>query len=157
MTRRFLEAARDRVHRDIAPQLKAAVERRLPAVTGGRYDQVAVDPASLAVQVRATGAPWRPATGLSHGTAEQVYLLLRLAMAEHLVTNGETAPLVLDDVTVQSDRARTEVLLDLLHDVAGERQVVVFSQEEAVLAWAERRLQGPRDALVRLEPLGVSL
>jgi uncharacterized protein YhaN len=78
-------------------------------------------------------------------------------MAEHLVTNGETAPLVLDDVTVQSDRARTEVLLDLLHDVAGERQVVVFSQEEAVLAWAERRLQGPRDALVRLEPLGVSL
>lgn len=156
-TRRFLEDARERVHRDIAPQLKAAVESRLATVTAGRYDQVAVDPATLHVQVRAAGAPWRPATALSHGTAEQVYLLLRLAMAEHLVTGAETAPLVLDDVTVQSDPARTEAFLGLLHETSRDRQVIVFSQEDAVLEWATRTLRGPQDALVRLERIGVAL
>lgn len=156
-TQQFLEAARDRVHRDIAPQLKAAVERRLHTVTAGRYTQVAVDPATLAVMVRAAGAPWRAASSLSHGTAEQVYLLLRLALAEHLVSGNETAPLVLDDVTVQFDHDRTESILDLLHEASTERQVVVFTQEEAVVAWAARRLSGPRDALIRLETLGVGL
>ena len=50
----------------------------------------------------ATGK-WREARLLSEGTREQIYLLLRVAMAEHLVTTGETAPLLLDEVTVQSD------------------------------------------------------
>lgn len=148
----FLEQARERVHRDIAPRLKQSVEARLPTVTGGRYDGVRVNPADLAVHVRSASGAWRDATLLSHGTAEQVYLLLRVAMAEHLATTGEPIPLLLDDPTAQADRERTQAVLGLLHELSGQRQVILFSQEEEVLSWAEANLTAPDDALIRLDP-----
>ena len=51
--------------------------------------EISVDPADLPVSVKeaATGQ-WRDARLLSEGTREQIYLLLRVAMAEHLVTTG---------------------------------------------------------------------
>jgi DNA repair protein SbcC/Rad50 len=149
----FLSEAKRRVHRDIAPKLQASVAGRLPSITIGRYREVTVDPATLEVKVGEAGGEWRPATLLSHGTAEQVYLLLRLAMAEHLCTSGESAPLLLDDVTVQADAERTQGILDLLHEISGERQVVLFTQEEDVVDWAERQLIGPRDAVTSLKPV----
>jgi hypothetical protein len=148
----FLEQARERVHRDIAPRLKHSVEARLPAVTGGRYDEVGVNPADLAVRVRSASGAWRDATLLSHGAAEQVYLLLRVAMAEHLATTGEPIPLLLDDPTAQTDRERTEAVLGLLHELSGQRQVILFSQEDEVRHWAQGNLAAPDDALIRLDP-----
>jgi DNA repair exonuclease SbcCD ATPase subunit len=87
---------------------------------------------------------------LSHGTAEQVYLLLRLALAEHLAVPSETCPLILDDITVQSDRVRTEAIMRCLHVISRERQVIMFTLEEEVLAWAEGHLDSVKDQLVRL-------
>jgi DNA repair protein SbcC/Rad50 len=147
-TTAFLESARERVHRDVAPQLKASIKRSLPKITDGRYDDVVVDPASLDVRVRGADGEWRHARLLSHGTAEQVYLLLRVALAEHLVTTGEPAPLILDDPTVQSDASRTIAILELLHRLSAQRQVVVFSQEDTVVAWAQEHLDGPDDTVV---------
>jgi uncharacterized protein YhaN len=59
---------------------------------------------------------------------------------------------VLDDVTVQADTTRTGALLDLLHAMSRERQVVLFTQEDDVLSWAENHLDAPQDRLVRLSP-----
>jgi exonuclease SbcC len=47
----FLRTAEDRVHRDIAPMLAAALRQWLPAVTRGRYTDARVDPSNLNVQV----------------------------------------------------------------------------------------------------------
>jgi uncharacterized protein YhaN len=69
-----------------------------------------------------------------------VYLLLRVAIAELLTRQREICPLVLDDVTVQSDAARTIAILDTLHALSGERQIILFTQEEDVLRWAEGHL-----------------
>ncbi len=151
-TLEFLERAQERVHRDIAPVLAQTVRRWLPEITGGRYADAIVDPETLAVRVRHSDGPWRQAAVLSHGTAEQVYLLLRLALTEHLVVPGEKCPLVLDDVTVQSDRVRTEAIMRCLYAISRERQVIMFTLEEEVLAWAESHLDGVRDRLVRLAP-----
>jgi uncharacterized protein YhaN len=87
---------------------------------------------------------------LSEGTREQIYLLLRVAMAENLVTNGEVAPLLLDEVTVQSDVVRKGQLLDVLHRLSAERQVILFTHDDDVIGWAGRRLEGERDATVLL-------
>jgi len=147
----LLRSAEERVHRSLAPVLAAAIGRWLPAICRGAYVDVSVDPADLAVRVKeaATGK-WREARLLSEGTREQIYLLLRVAMAEHLVTNGETAPLLLDEVTVQSDPLRKHELLEVLHRLSAERQVVLFTHDDDVLAWAGRRLDGERDATVLL-------
>ena len=146
----FLKRAEERVHRSVAPVLRATVLEWLPRVTGGRYTDCKVDPESLQVEVRAAGGTWRAAGLLSHGTAEQIYLLLRLALARHLVADGEVCPLILDDAVAACDTERKQALLDTLHAVSAETQVILFTHEEDVLAWARRRLPEPRDALTEL-------
>jgi uncharacterized protein YhaN len=85
---------------------------------------------------------WRNADRLSIGTAEQIYLLLRVALAQHLTTTAESCPLLLDDVTVQADPERTEEILNLLLELAADRQIVLFAQEPAVAQWAGEHLSG---------------
>lgn len=146
----FLLDAQERVHRSVAPILGEQVSRWLPRVTSGRYAEALVDPLTLAVGVRVRGGPWREAALLSHGTSEQVYLLLRVALIDHLTRAGEICPLILDEPTSHFDAERTEAVLDLLLELAAERQVIVFSQESESLYWAERHLSGPRHRLIRL-------
>jgi hypothetical protein len=150
LTRRFLAEAQDEAHRTIAPILAGRLRHWLPDVTAGRYTDAAVDPETLRVEVRGAGHRWRAADRLSCGTAEQVYLLLRVALVSHLTEGNETCPLLLDDITVHADSVRTPEILDLLLRVSDERQVVMFTQEEAVEAWAAAHLDAPRHAIWRL-------
>jgi exonuclease SbcC len=150
LTRTFLERAQQSVHQSVAPVLAGAVQRRLPAITAHRYTEVRVDPENLDVQVLAPDGHWRHAALLSHGTAEQIYLLLRVALAEYLTKPGEVCPLILDDVTVHCDRERKAAVLETLYRISRERQVILFSQEEGVLAWARAHFQAPAD---RITPL----
>jgi uncharacterized protein YhaN len=122
-------------------------------VTAGRYTEAIVEPGTLAVQVRGDGGRLRDADRLSLGTTEQVYLLLRVALAEWLVRAGESCPLLLDDVTAHADRARTEQLLELLLTVAKRHQVVLFTSAEQVRDWAQQHLDIERDLLHELTPV----
>jgi len=140
LTRRFLARAQEQTHADLAPVLAATLRSWLPGVTRGRYVDATVDPETLAIQVYGSGGRWRPVDRLSTGTTDQVYLLLRVALAQHLATTGETCPLLLDGVTAHSDDERTREILDLLLRLAAERQVVLFTQEESVLRWAREHL-----------------
>ena len=156
-TRQFLESAEQHVHRDIAPTLGRAVERWLPRVTTRRYSKALVDPETLEVRVASGDGPWRDAALLSHGTTEQLYLLLRVALADRLTSPGTTCPLILDDVTAHLDAERTVAVLDMLRTLSGERQVILFSQEVDVLAWAEANLGEPESRLVRLPAPGAAV
>ncbi|HYX30340.1 MAG TPA: hypothetical protein VE863_17500, partial [Pyrinomonadaceae bacterium] len=149
--RLFLATAQERVHRDIAPVLSEAIRQRLPSVTSGRYSDVRIDPETLSVKVCGRSGEWREAARLSHGTAEQVFLLLRVALAEYLTPSGEVCPLLLDDVTVHCDAERTVAILEALHSISTERQVILFSQEVEVLEWAEKNLHQPEDIPIRLD------
>ena len=150
LTRGFLERAQDRVHRDIAPRLTGTLTPWLPRITDGRYAEVMIDPATLRMQVRAPGKPWRQADRLSVGTAEQIFLLLRMSLAQHLAVSGETCPLLLDDVTVQADPVRTVQILELLRSVSEQRQVILFAQEPSVAEWATAHLIGDQHSLISL-------
>ncbi len=152
-TLELLRQSEEQVHRDLAPVLKEAVTSALPRITNGRYTDAAVDPRDLRVQVKeATTGQWREAGRLSEGAREQVYLLLRVALAEHLVTTGETSPLFLDEVTAQADDGRRDALLGLLHDLSRDRQVVLFTHDTRIGDWAAEHLDPTRDALVNLDP-----
>ena len=148
----FLQRAEERVHRDIAPILKRTVLEWLPEVTGGRYDECKVDPESLVVDVRGGTGPWRSASYLSRGTAEQVYLLLRLALARHLTAPDENCPMILDDAVAACDAGRKEAMLTVLQAISREAQVILFTHENDVRAWAEKHLSEPEDRVVVLSP-----
>jgi recombinational DNA repair ATPase RecF len=147
----LLEAAQRQVHRDLAPILAAAIREWLPVLSGGTYSDAGVNPADLSIEVkeRSSGA-WRQARLLSGGTREQIYLLLRVAMAEHLVTTREKAPLLLDEVTAQADNDRERAILDMLLALATDRQLILFTHDDAVLSWAEAHLRADRHRIVRL-------
>lgn len=151
LTKKFLEQAQEGVHRDIAPVLRETLTEWLPRVTDGRYSEAMIDPATLQIQVRAAGSPWRHADRLSIGTAEQIFLLLRMSLAQHLAVTGETCPLLLDDVTVQADQARTIQILEILRSVAEHRQVILFAQEMSVESWAREHLTGDQHSVISLE------
>ena len=135
-----LQVAKERAHADIAPALADTIRPWISHVTCGRYVDVKVEPDSL--KLRAFDAVGRTADAdvLSHGTTEQLFLLLRIALAMHLSKADETVPLVLDDVTVQSDPERTRAILELLHRLSTERQIVLFTQEPEVVQWASEKL-----------------
>lgn len=148
-TIRFLEQAQEQIQRNIAPIPSATVLEWLPRVTGGRYDDCRVDPETLLVEVRGSDG-WRSAQLLSHGTAEQVYLLLRLALSRHLTKEGEVCPLILDDVVSASDALRKRVVLETLLAISESTQVVLFTHEDDVRDWAREHLAEPSDHLTEI-------
>lgn len=145
----FLERAEDRVHGELAPVLRATVLEWLPEITGGRYTDCRVDPESLTVEVNEKGGRWRRAELLSHGTAEQLYLLLRLALARHL--SVQACPLILDDVLAACDNERQREVLETLHAISESVQVILFTHEDGVAAWAREELSMPRDRFTELD------
>ena len=145
----FLEQAEERVHRTVAPVLAETVREWLPRVTGGRYTDCRVDPENLAVEVATTSGRWQRAEVLSHGTAEQVYLLLRLALARHLAS--QSCPLILDDAVAASDSERKHALLESLLAISESTQVILFTHEDDVRAWGQGRLEGEPNKLFELD------
>jgi hypothetical protein len=57
--------------------------------------------------------------------------------------------LLLDDVLVQTDAVRKRALLDVMLSVSRDRQVILLTQEDDVMRWAEQRL-GADDRLIML-------
>ena len=149
LTIRFLQEAEERVHRTVAPILAETVREWLPRVTGGRYADCRIDPEKLAVEVATANGRWQRAEFLSHGTAEQVYLLLRLALARHLASQG--CPLILDDAVAASDSQRKHDLLESLLAVSESTQVILFTHEDDVRAWGRGRLVGEPHKLIELD------
>ncbi len=151
LARERLTAAAMAMNADVAPAVAGVLRRWLPRISGGRYTEAWVDPSTLQVDVRGADGDWQPAALLSHATAEQVYLLLRLALAEHLTPPDSACPILLDDVTVNADSERTAAMLEILHEVSADHQVILFTREERILDWAERSLDPDRDLVQRLQ------
>ncbi len=151
LTCQYLQQAEEEAYRTVAPRLAHEVNQHLGALTGGRYSDARIDPEELTVRVRDENGEMRDADKLSHGTAEQIHLLLRVAMARTLTQPGESCPLLIDDATVHADESRTAAILDLLLELSSERQVVLFSQETIVRTWAETNLDGGAHRLIDLE------
>ena len=148
LTIRYLEEAQERVHRSVAPVLAKTVREWLPRVTGGRYTDCRLDPQNLAVEVATPNGRWQRAEFLSHGTAEQVYLLLRLALSRHLTS--QSCPLILDDAVAASDSRRKLDLLEALLAVSESTQVILFTHEDDVLLWARGKLVSAPNKLTEL-------
>jgi uncharacterized protein YhaN len=148
----FLKDAEIDVNNDIAPIIQGKLSEYLPIITKGRYAQVIIDPGNLKVKVQIeTG--YKDAEYLSFGTAEQVYLVLRVALIEHLTGNSESCPIFCDDITVHADTERKGEILKFLLELSAKQQIILFSQEDFVRDWARENLQSDRDSLILLPAL----
>ncbi len=135
-----LESAEGEIQNSLAPVLAEGLARRLPHLTHRRYSQAWVDPEDLSMHVAAPNSTRQvPVENLSQGTQEQIYVCLRMVLAQALSPKGEQLPLVFDDPSVNSDDRRCFALLDTLLELSQTSQVVVFSHERRVAEWAQKK------------------
>ena len=119
-----LNQARQELQRRFAPRIAERARELMGAFTAGRYHRLTLrEDLSLL-----TGAGreetlhevlWR-----SDGTMDQLYLALRLAVAEELTPD---APLVLDDAFVRFDDTRLKAAMAVLQQEAEQKQVILFT------------------------------
>lgn len=120
-----LEAANHRLQTQYAPEISRRAAAILNRMTAGRYDRVLLD-AELSASVRETGAvTGRETVFLSEGTADQLWLAVRLAICGAALPKA--APLVLDDALVNFDDERAAAAVELLREEGKERQILLFS------------------------------
>jgi len=133
----------DRRFRDAnQPELLRRAGRYLGRVTDGRYDRIEVGEVgdeSFYLRDPSGGGLVRVGETTSQGTREQVYMALRLAVVNHLDSGREPLPIFLDETLVNWDAWRRDRALDLLEQLASERQVFVFTCHPAMAAEIEDR------------------
>jgi len=124
LAQQTLDAAKLELQRRFAPRISERARELFAALTKGRYQRLSLGEdlsVSTAAEEENTlhSALWR-----SDGTADQLYLALRLAVAEELTPD---APLVLDDAFVRFDDDRLKETLTLLKQSGEEKQVLLFT------------------------------
>ncbi len=136
MAQDALRDATNSLQRRFAPRISKRAQELFGRLTAERYQRLALgEDLSLSVSARDEdtlhGAQWR-----SDGTADQLYLALRLAVAEELTPD---APLVLDDAFVRFDQARLEAAMEILKEEARDKQVIVFTCQHREKKWEENQ------------------
>jgi DNA repair exonuclease SbcCD ATPase subunit len=137
--REVLQEAVQEVQEDLAPRLAPHASRWIAGVTGGRYQDLLIDPAdglSLSVFTPETGAR-QPVENLSQGTVDQMYFAMRLALIHFFSeTSDIRLPVILDDSLVHFDDDRLRPALKILGEMAQDHQVILCtcqSREKKVL------------------------
>lgn len=134
VAQKALSTATSELQRRFAPRIAKRAQELFGKLTDGRYEKVMLAE-DLSIHVSAQkentlrSSQWR-----SEGTVDQLYLALRLAVAEELTPD---APLVLDDAMVRFDDTRLGTALHILTEMAENKQVILFTCQSR-----EKKLQG---------------
>ena len=135
-----LEEANGQLRARFSPALNARAGELLARLTGGKYSRVTLTRELEASAEEADSPLPRRTLLLSQGTAEQVYLAVRLAVCRLALPREDPAPLVLDDALDAFDDSRMALALEVLRELAEERQILLFtchSREAQCLRGAE--------------------
>lgn len=119
-----LAQASVQLQRRFAPRIASRAQELMELFTGGRYDRLTLAE-DLSLRAGTGGeATLREAMWRSDGTVDQLYLALRLAVAQELTPE---APLILDDALVRFDDERLKAALEVLKTIGREKQVILFT------------------------------
>jgi uncharacterized protein YhaN len=119
-TRRIYETERQ-------PEVLRQASSFFSIMTDGRYARVftPVDGAEIQVE-RDDGVRLSPHM-LSRGTAEQLYLAMRLALVREYANHVDPLPVIFDDIFVNFDPARTVASIRAVRELCATHQVLLFT------------------------------
>ena len=124
LAQQALGDAQEELQRRFAPQITRCARDIMSRLTGQRYTRLQLDRdlrllSGAGEETTLHSAQWR-----SDGTADQLYLALRLAVSQALIPE---APLILDDALVRFDDVRLKAALDILKEEAARKQILLFT------------------------------
>ena len=126
-----LREADSELQRRFSPELGRLAAQYMSEVTGGRYEDVLINRDFSARARTRDDAVARDSEYLSAGTLDLMYLAVRLAVCELALPDGEPCPLIIDDALVNLDATRFQQAMELLKQIARDRQVLLFTCREA--------------------------
>ena len=96
------------------------------------------------VGVRPGGREIVRVEGMSEGTADQLYLAVRLASLEAYLAKNDPMPFVVDDILIKFDDDRAAATLRVLAQLSGRTQVIFFTHHRHLVDLAEKELDKER-------------
>lgn len=115
---------------DRYPAIITAAEKYFAVLTNDHYQQIMLNDEGVQVL---TDSQERFAVGeLSTGTAEQLYVALRLGFIS-VMSDRISLPVIIDDSFVNFDNVRRGRVLDLLKQLASDNQVLYFTADDRAL------------------------
>lgn len=110
-----------------SPALNQRSGELMAALTGGKYDRLALTRTFEALAQESGEVLPRSVLTLSQGTVDQLYLAVRLAVCDLTLPTDEPPPLILDDALSNFDDGRAALALDHLAKRAQGQQVLLFT------------------------------
>ena len=138
----------------VAAALQVFTHTRQPAVleervTRGAYQRIVQDESGESLIVLDRVAQAKRPEELSRGTAEQLYLCLRLALASEFARRAESLPLIMDDVLVNFDPERARAVAQELANYSERHQILIFTCHPETARIFEEA--APEAAVVRMD------
>lgn len=122
-----LQTADRQLHARFSPRLSQQAESYFAQLTQGAFSQITLDRDFSVTVGQAGSLTPRPLALLSQGTRDQLYLALRLGVADLVLPTPDACPLILDDALLAFDDDRLAEALHLLTELAAKRQVILFT------------------------------
>ena len=91
-----------------------------------------------------------PVDAMSLGTADALYLAMRLASLEHQLSAGHAIPVVIDDCLIQLDDQRTVAAMKRFSRLSERTQVILFTHHQHLIELAQSALEPDHYHLHRL-------
>ncbi|MDA2669875.1 AAA family ATPase [Bacillus cereus] len=114
------------------PRILQKSEEYFVYLTGGRYSKIFSPSEAEPFIVERNDGMRFYSHELSQATAEQLYLSLRFALAK---TFEHDYPFIIDDSFVHFDAGRTNRTIELIKEIAKDRQVIFFTCHAHLLAY----------------------
>jgi uncharacterized protein YhaN len=128
----LLGRAQERYERERQPEVVKRAEAAFARMTNGRYPHIAIPLGKEEIEVFTANAAAAGTDKLSRGTAEQLYLALRIGLVDQLGDIGAGLPVLMDDVLVDFSPDRLVPAAEAVAGLARTRQVVFFTCHPAM-------------------------
>ncbi|MBT2678072.1 AAA family ATPase [Bacillus sp. ISL-35] len=126
VARDLLSKTIGRYKEDRMPRMLAKAERFLSVLTDGFYGKIIPQPSGSGFLIERKDHVLFEANELSQATAEQVYVSIRLALAA-VHHDRYPFPIIIDDSFVNFDHNRTGRVIQLLREMSGQNQILIFT------------------------------
>ena len=126
-----LRGADEELQSRFSPELGRVAAAYMSRMTGGRYSQVLINRDFSAMTRTQSDTVAHDSGFLSAGTLDLLYLAVRLAVCQLALPEGEPCPLIIDDALVNLDETRMQQAMELLKEIAKDRQVILFTCRKA--------------------------
>lgn len=124
LAKEVLENSYNKMKSTVTPKFTENLSKTIAKISKDKYNKVKLnDDTGLVVELE--NGNYIPVSRLSVGTIDQLYLSLRLAMAQELST--EKMPILLDEAFAYYDNERLENILSYLVERFKDHQIIIFT------------------------------